>query len=98
MAMRGTRRAVHRRVRRLPSIAVALVVDIVFTRRAWCETAARTPTTVVAALVTGEPTNEAVEAAAQDIATTLRIDRVRQSQRWQLDVRDDYAAPPANEL
>ena len=67
-------------------------------REAWCETEAQAPSTVIGAFIDGDPANDAVEAAAQEIAAALHIERTAQAHTWQNGVRDDYASPPFNEL
>lgn len=82
---------------RVAHLLTLVLLDVVVARPAWCESAAR-PSTVVGALIEGDPANDAVEAAAQDIAATLRIERTSHARIWRANARDEYAAPPVNEL
>lgn len=79
-------------------LAVVIFTTVLRAHLAWCESTARSPTVVVAALIYNDPANADIEATADEVATALHIDRPALAQRWHSFVRDQYVQPPWNEI
>ncbi|HEY4055754.1 MAG TPA: hypothetical protein VGM39_04070 [Kofleriaceae bacterium] len=72
------------------SLLVLALVLVATTHEAW---SGNSPAAVIGAFVANDPANDAVEAAAVDVAKELTIERATQAHVWQRDIRDDDVTP-----